>query len=94
MIAERTNCLTAQLPSAMTAAVRMLVQAHLRSMGRRRGERYLRELALLVENEESVRSLYPRRPKHERTAQARAQDEAAECIRQMMPELIRSLPPR
>lgn len=94
MIAERTNeAAGLPPPSPAFAAMRMLVQAHLRTIGRRKAERYLRELAALVANEESIRLLFPTRPKHERAAQQSAQDEAAAWIRQMLPELTRSLPP-
>lgn len=80
-------------PMPAVAIMRMLMQAHLRTIGRRKAERFLRELATIVENEESIRLLFPTRPKHERAAQAAAQDEASAWIRQMLPELMRSLPP-
>lgn len=80
-------------PAAYWAALRILAQAHVRAMPRRRGERFLKELAALVETEESIRLLYPTRPPSERQAQHMAQDEAAAWLRQALPMLIASLPP-
>jgi hypothetical protein len=79
--------------SAMLCALRMFVVAHLRTMPRRKAERFLREVALIVVSEESVRSLFPSRPKHERRAQAVAQADAAAWVRHLLPELVRALPP-
>lgn len=93
MVAGRSTGSGLPPPSPAFAVLRMLVQAHLRTMGRRKAERFLRELSAIVANEESIRLLFPTRPKHERVAQADAQDEAAAWIRQMLPELIRSMPP-
>jgi hypothetical protein len=77
----------------MFCALRMFVVAHLHTIGRRKGERFLREVAMIVASEESIRTLFPSRPKHERRAQAAAQDEAAAWIRSVLPDLLRSLPP-
>lgn len=77
----------------MFCALRMFVAAHLRTMTRRKGERFLGEVAQIVASEESIRTLFPSRPKHERRAQAEAQDAAAAWIRGVLPELWRSLPP-
>jgi hypothetical protein len=68
------------------------MQARIRSMPRRRAERYLRELAGILETEESIRLLYPTRPPAERLAQHKAQDQAAAWLRSILPVLIASLP--
>jgi hypothetical protein len=78
--------------SASLSALRMMCQAHLRTMSRRRGERFIRELALVVSREESVRTLMPTRPREQRAAQEQAQDEAAQWIRLVLPILLSSLP--
>jgi hypothetical protein len=75
------------------AAMRMLTQAFVRSVGRRRAERYVRELATLIDTEESVRLLMPVRPKEQRAAQAVAQQEAVAWLRQVLPVLMASIPP-
>lgn len=80
-------------PSPALCALRMLVQAHLRTIPRRKGARFLDALAAIVESEESVRVMFPARPRHQRVAISTAQDEAAAWLRHVMPELVRSLPP-
>ena len=86
----------AALPPAdpALAALRLLMAAHLRTVSRRKGLKYLQEVALLVSNEESVRLLLPTRSRHERKAIAEAQDMAAAWLRAVLPELTRSLPDR
>lgn len=69
----------------------MLVQAHLATLPRKKGERFLAELAAIIETEERIRLLLPTRPAAQRRAQARSQDEAAAWLRQILPELLRSL---
>lgn len=71
----------------------MVTQAFIRTMGRRKAERFIRELALIASHEESVRSLMPHRPAANRARRNRAQNEAAEWLRQVLPFLISSLPP-
>jgi hypothetical protein len=78
--------------SASLSAMRMIAQALLRTMTRRKGEIFIRELALIVSREETVRTLMPTRPAHQRAAQERAQDEAAQWIRLVLPILLSSLP--
>lgn len=68
------------------------MQAFIRTMGRRKGERFIRELALIIAKEETVRCLMPTRPPEQRVAQERAQDEAAQWLRLILPMLLSALP--
>lgn len=72
----------------------MALVAHIRSIPRKQGEKFLRKLAQIVESEEAIRLLLPDRPKHERAAVAAAQDMGAAWVRALLPELIRMLPPQ
>lgn len=78
----------------MGAAVRIAMQAHIRSMSRKRGERFIAELAALIEDEELVHPLMPNRPRAERSEQRRAQRQAAAWLRNILPLLVASLPAR
>jgi hypothetical protein len=74
-------------------ALRMMVVAYLHTLPRRKGQKFLGELALILASEESIRTLFPSRPKHERRAAAEAQAAAAAWVKEMLPELWRALPP-
>lgn len=78
--------------SASLSALRMMAQAFLRTVGKRKAEKFIRELALIVAKEETVRTLMPTRPAHQRAAQERAQDEAAQWVRLVLPMLLSSVP--
>jgi hypothetical protein len=63
-------------------------------LGRRKAERFLREWVRIASTEESIRTLFPTRPASERQAQALAQLEALAWLRQVLPAMIATLPPR
>jgi hypothetical protein len=71
----------------------MCAAAFVRTMPRKRGERFIRELASIAASEETVRVLLPQRPAAQRRAIEASQDEAANMIRAMIPLLVASLPP-
>lgn len=89
-----TSKATDPLPvaSPSLSALRMMTQAFLKTVGRRKGEKFIRELALIISREETVRTLMPTRPPEQRAAQERAQDEAAQWVRLVLPILLSSLP--
>lgn len=76
------------------AALRMGMQSHVRAIGRKRGERFISELAKLLDDEELIHPLLPNRPRPERAEQRRAQRQAAAWLRQVLPLLLASLPPK
>jgi hypothetical protein len=79
--------------SAELEVQRKFMQAIIRALPKRRAERLIRELATLLSNEEKVRVLLPNRSSSQRRAQANAEDEAAQWIRQELPMLLSSIPP-
>lgn len=80
-------------PHASLAIIRITAQAFIKTMGRKKGERFIRELAVAISQEECVRLLLPARPPNQRAAQAKAQDEAAMWLRQILPVLLSAIPP-
>jgi hypothetical protein len=72
--------------------IRTGAQAVIKAMGRKRGERFLREWMELLATEESVAMLLPIRAPKDRAAQERTRREAVAWLRQIAPTLIGSLP--
>lgn len=94
-VVERTTVAVDEMPapSAELVVLRTGAQALVRALGRRKGERFLREWAQLLADEESVRLLFPTRPAADRAAVSVAQRQAVAWLRQTMPVLIATLPP-
>lgn len=80
-------------PSAELVIIRTGAQAVIRALGRRKGEKFIKEWMELLASEAAVEALLPIRPQHERAAVADAQREAMAWLRQVAPTLIASLPP-
>lgn len=79
-------------PSAELVLLRTGAQAVVRTFGKRKGERFIREWAALLASEESVRMLFPARAPSDREAVTLAQRRALAWFRQVAPVLIATLP--
>lgn len=83
-------------PSPEMVLIRVFVQAYLSSAHekpRRRARAFLEAATRTLADEESVATLLPIRPKHERSAVAAARKEAIALYRQLLPAFIATLPP-
>lgn len=85
-----------ELPSVdpAYAVIRLALQAHIRTLSRRRGERFIAELRDLLADEELVFPLQANRPAADRADQRRAQRLGANWLQNILPLLVASLPPR
>lgn len=79
--------------SASLVLIRTGAEAVIRALGRKRGEKFLREWMNLLATEESVALLLPIRPTANRAEQSKAGREASAWLRAAAPTLIASLPP-
>jgi hypothetical protein len=68
-------------------------QALIRTLGARKGRRFINEWASLLSSEESVALLFPNREPSERAAVRRAQRGAIAWFNEAAPALIASVPP-
>lgn len=78
-------------PSAELVLLRVLVQAHLATAPRRRGEAFLRVVSEILSTEERVTLLFPTRPKSQQSAVTDARRKAMAQFRQLLPAFISSL---
>jgi hypothetical protein len=79
-------------PDATKVLIRTQAQALIRVLGKRRGERFLREWAAVLDDLDSVQSLFPVNPAKDRAAISEAQTEALIWFRQIAPILWGSIP--
>jgi hypothetical protein len=79
-------------PDAALVLIRVLVQAHLATISRRRGEAFLRHATEILASEENLELLFPIRPRTQHAALNKARREAVGLFRQLLPSLIASLP--
>lgn len=79
-------------PSATLVLIRTGVQALMRTLGRRKAERLLREWSAILVNLETVQTLLPSRSPADRAEVAKAQMEAVAWWREILPALLDSIP--
>lgn len=79
-------------PSASLVVIRTGAQALVRTLGRRKGERFIREWMNLLSTEEAVRALLPARAPGDRAAVAQARSEALAWMQSIAPLLVAALP--
>lgn len=79
-------------PSAESVLIRVLVEAHVACLPRKKGERFLKVVADKLAHEEQMSELLHIRPSARRTAFRQAQAEAAELYRRWMPVFLARLP--
>jgi hypothetical protein len=80
-------------PSAELVLLRTGAQAVIRTLGRKKGEKFLREWTALLADEDSVSLLFPARGASERASVYVAQRQALAWMRQAMPTLLATIPP-
>lgn len=79
-------------PSAPLIISRVIVEAWLRSVGRKDGLLFLENLARVLGDREEMSSVVPIRRTDSGRAAARAEREALAALRQMLPVFIATLP--
>jgi hypothetical protein len=79
--------------SAELVIIRTGTQALIRTLGRKKGERFLKEWMALLADEDSVRLLFPARPQHDRASVVVAQQQALAWVRQAIPTFLATIPP-
>ncbi len=83
--------LSAPTPDANRVLIRTQAQALVRVLGRRKGERFLREWAAVLDDLDSVTALFPTHAARDRAPITAAQREALDWFRQIGPILWGSL---
>lgn len=80
-------------PDGALATSRMIVEAWLQTVGREEGARFLKNLGVVLANQEEMSCVVPIRRTAAGKAAARAERDASSALRQMLPVFIARLPP-
>lgn len=80
------------LPTAELVLLRVLAQAYLATVSRRRAEAFLRRASELLADEASVAALFPIRPREGVTALNKARREAVGVFRVLLPAFVAAVP--
>lgn len=81
-------------PSAELTLIRVLVEAHLATCSRKKGERFLRLTAEKLADEESLSAVIPFSGASQHSGVRTARRQAAEVYRRLLPLFIARLSPR
>lgn len=78
-------------PTAEQVLLRVLVEAHIATVPRRRGEKYLRTVAEKLAGEENFAAVFQIKPSPHASAARAARTQAAEMYRRWLPVLLARL---
>lgn len=79
-------------PSPEFVALRTGAQALVRTLGRKRAERFLREWARMLSVDEGVTTLLPRRPASDHAAVELAREQARTWFQSVLPAILDAVP--
>lgn len=88
---EATEAEPLPSPSAELVLIRVFVQAHLATAPRKQAAAFLRHVATLLENEESIARLLPIRPCAQHGEVTRAQRGALALFRRYVPSFVAAM---